>query len=578
MRIQPNRVQTTTGYGVRQGRSAHTAELAPVGQAPIELPIAAVEQLQRSYEALGGVTSHSNAANSGAADGGQTLRDLQANLNRSLFDSSPLVVTHREARAAFQALMKTPPGTLSTVIRDLPDPMLDRLLTKLADAEPFALDGGLSPLVALASKLTLELDPAVGKSLLGRLGDEGKRRLLEGALGMPSGAMLARLRDVVGEDGWKGLVLGSCDDALMGRGLLDGRYFDDNRTADFQTKYAAALDGNLPPPANIDDVVFVGGPGLFGDQLPGYLEPNMRALQEWGVDKDNTVKLDYNTAASPQDNADAIYTQLKALHDDGKRIVVYGHSKFGRDMLEAFHRHPDLKDMVDGTVLMQPALTAQIARDLARPEMQSVLDPVLQLVGGNRAAFNGMSTPFEDLPHWPADVPTMVMASSTESPSALLRTVADHYYECHYNVAGDGAVALQDQVSIDNASVVTLPGLADHAQPGLKFADLCEHFAVQVEAGAPDDVVDGMLQRLKAMAPGPIVDGVIAAFKKAHNTPQERARCAAQLRAVGPALDRVSHVAHRKAGHDLVDNEAMTQALMSQLFEKMAEQTPTSGS
>jgi hypothetical protein len=182
-----------------------------------------------------------------------------------------------------------------------------------------------------------------------------------------------------------------------------------------------------------------------------------------------------------------------------------------------------------------------------------------------------LSQKLEDLPPWPKEVPTIVYASSTESPHALLRAGSHPYYQHFYNAASDGAVAFQDQVSLDSADAVTLPGLADHAQPGLQFKDCCEHFAKQIEAGAPDDVVQGMLDRLKAMLPKPgLLDVVIKSWKLAHDSPQERARCVAMLRDAGPMLDRVAQVTNRNAGYPLVDNEAMTRALVSQLFDRVA--------
>jgi hypothetical protein len=477
-----------------------------------------------------------------------------------------------DALAVHDALMHASPAELNEALRTSSGDALSGYVNGLVEEEPFSIDTKGSALKDLALRVANDVTPDVGAALVDKLDDAGKRHFLEGVLQL-DGADVSKLRAVIGDDSFATLARGgkAAGDSLVGGALVAGRLWKDNVTDEFKDKYQAALDGTLALPDKAKDTVFLTGPGLFGDELPGYLEPQRRALTDWGVPADNISKLSYNTADDPAVNADKIYQQIKAQHDQGKRVVVMGHSKFGRDMLEAFARHPDLKQMVSGAVMMQPAVVAPIAHDLGLPQMQKVLDPVLDLVGGNRAAFDGMSTPAEQLAPWPDDVPTMLYTSSTASPRAMMAASAHPYYEHFYNAESDGAVAFQDQVALNGAHLVTLPGLADHAQPGLTFTDACEHFAKQLDQGAPDAVVSGLLERMRAMSPLPkAFDAFVDLFKLVHEIPGQRARCAQMLRDLGPMLDRAAVVQNRNAGFPLVDNGAMTKALVSQLFDRMS--------
>lgn len=530
-------------------------------------------RLQAAAQALG-LARHVAPSPRSARAARSAVVALRADLNRSVFDGSPLRVTPGEVRHAHDTLMQLEPAAFSAALDALPPAMLNRYVAGLADAVPFSLDTNRDAgLAQLAQRLATETEPAVARAVVGALDETARGRLVEGLLQLPSGAHIEAMRDAVGDDAFAALVQGNKADSLIGDGLVAGRVYEKNVTGGFKTAYAAALDGTLPIPEAAKDTTFMMGPGLFGDQLPGYLEPNARALTEWGVPSENIHKLKYNTASSPADNAKAIRDQILAQHVPGKKLVVMGHSKFGRDMLEAFARYPELKDIVSGSVLMQPALSAQIAQDLGKNGPQAkLLEPMLQLVGGNRGAFDGLSDSLHDLPKWPGDdVPTVVMASTTESPKALLHALNHPYYKGVYGASSDGAVSFQNQASIDGAHMVTLPGMADHAQPGLVFADVTEHFAVQIEAGAPDAVVRGMLDRLDGMVPMPgALDMVKNAWIAHHDTPEERANCVRMLRAAGPMLDRMARVANRNVGHPLVDNAAMTQALTAQLFSEVA--------
>ena len=571
MRINHPGFEQTTGYRLLNpephASGARLVRLSVPGTSgAVDLPAADAQRLFESYQALRGP---SGAAPADANAIEAVLDSLRADLNLSLFDGSPFMVTKGEVRHAHSTLMRLAPGEIGKVLLALDDKMLNRYLVGIAKAEPFSLEAtGPGPLGELALKLTLELSPAAGATLVARLGDEARRRLLEGLLQLPTGELVMRAREVLGSEAFRELAGGGLCDSTIGGGLADGRVHRENVTADFKSKYAAAVRGELSPPSSVKDTVFLLGPGLFGDQLPGYLEPNRRALVESGVPAENVAKLVYNTADHPSENADRIYAQIKAKHDSGQRVVVMGHSKFGRDMLEAFARHPELKTMVSGAIMMQPALAAPIAKDLSA--FPALLEPILRIVGGNQGAFDGMAAGYETLPAWPRDVPTVLMASSTESKWAALRAGDEAYYKKVYNAASDGAVTLQDQASLDGAYLVLLPGLADHAQAGLTFTDGCEHFAKQIEAGAPDAVVSGMLERMREMSPKKgMFDFVVKAWVAGHSTPEDRARCVALLRHAGPLMDRFAERANKDAGRPLVSNVAMTKALVAQLFERL---------
>lgn len=558
--------------------SSQTAQTASVEAPATPEQAPDREALRRAHETLGGREVRASAAPGRSPQ--QALLQLRADLNRSLFDGSPFIITDAEVRSAHATLLAAPAGQLSGILAALDDVMLNRYLKKLAEVEPFRLDlakgekASPSALAAFATRVAEELTPEVGRTFVARLDDTGRRRFLEGVLQLPTGAHVERLRAALGAEAFATLARGGKPESLAGGGLIAGKLWRENVTLSFQERYAAAKSGDLPLPAGAAETLFFMGPGLFGDQLPGYLEPNRRALAEWGVPQENIQKLRYNTADDPAKNADDIYAQLEAAYrrTGGKqKIVVLGHSKFGRDMLEAFRRHPDLRNIVSGAVMMQPALTAPIAQDLGRRVMENLLNPVLALVGGDRRAFNGLSEKLEELPPWPKDVPTVTMASSTESPKALLQMLSGPYYEKVYNVASDGAVAYQDQVALDGSYLVSLPGVADHAHAGLTFTDACEHFAVQIDAGAPDEVVRGMLDRLGRMVlQRGALDAVIALWKAGHDTPAERARCSAELRTLGPALDRFSHAINERVGRPLIDVVPMTQALVSELLSRGA--------
>ena len=494
-------------------------------------------------------------------------------------------VSAREAQDAFTSLLSLQnPQELGTLLNGLAPRELNRLIASLA-----ALSHGdgasptQAPLVRLLEQMAEQLPPNSGE-WVSRLETKERQRLQESLLLLPRGELLAGLRKGLGEKSFELLVRGDGRATNIGHELLAGEYFGANVTDPMLQRYHAAQAGTLPPPANVNDFTYVIGPGLFGVNLPGYLKVNERALLKMGVSPDNIVRMDdaefnaerehdgkvpFNTAGSSADNAEAVRDRILFLRSQGKKVVLFGHSKFGSDLREMFGAHPELAKEVAGVVLMQPAPSAQIAPDLQK-HLKPLLDTALKLVGGNEASFGSLSKPSPNATKpWPgAQVPTVVFASTTESPAALLSPLARLYYGNTYGAPSDGAVPFVNQAGFAGAALAAVPGMADHSHAGLTFPDAAEHFAAQLDAGKLDPTMTRLVHEVQTDDTFALLRPFISGAERVL-TPEHRAQLAEALRRVGAKAETFSQGLNKAVGYPLLDAEALTQSLVGTLLEQM---------
>ncbi|MFC1610620.1 hypothetical protein ACFL6C_06660 [Myxococcota bacterium] len=276
------------------------------------------------------------------------------------------------------------------------------------------------------------------------------------------------------------LIKGEKRDSIIGRALLDGRYPARDVTTRFKELYNQGLEGKPPEkaesielPKNKNDFEYFFLEGLFGQNLPGYMEVNREGMEKAGVVPDQIQFATYNTTTSTFVNAVRIAEQILAgKKETNRNAILVTHSMGGRhaqvilagtweEFQEAGVTRADFdtvlqaRESVAGNLLMQPAINAQIAKDVRHKEvLRPVLDEVMFLVGGKEAALADMSA--EQLPQpFPGDeYPTVVLASDSNGNLSLLGGTIKQYHRKRYGVPSDAAVPTPEQVGINQALMI----------------------------------------------------------------------------------------------------------------------------
>ena len=519
------------------------------------------------------LTTQSTAPALRPPDVGGAVRSLRADLNTDFLDSSPWMVTQSEAQSAHRTFMDAGPGELAAIIKRMSGDELTEYIEVIVKVDPWALDDPTEPkLVSFVTKMARELGEREALGLVQGLSENARMELMQAFVHLPTGELAERFGAAIGPSGLRLLVQGKDAGTVIGSGILDAQLWTANITQEFKADYVQAVStAGLPLPKKANDVVYMFGPGLFGDHLPGYLDNLERSLKAWGVNPENLRRFDYNTAEGAQDNGQRIADQIRKVHAEGQQVVIIGHSKFARDSRKALNIDPEIRQMVAGAILLQPAMSAQIAGDLLKPELRPLTEPLLHLTGGDRSAFGSIHESTQGEEPWPGrEVPTVVFASTSQDPLSLLAPALGPYYRDHYGAPSDGAVSLVNQVGIKDAYVVTAPGAADHAMLGLTFTDAFEHFAVQIEAGVPDETVAELVERIASLEGGKPLQLLVDALRRGLDEPAERDRWVRKLRTLGPIIDRARRKMSSKVGHPRVDPDAMIRALVTGLHEKIA--------
>ncbi|HVE83662.1 MAG TPA: alpha/beta fold hydrolase [Myxococcales bacterium] len=248
-------------------------------------------------------------------------------------------------------------------------------------------------------------------------------------------------------------------------------------TSDFRDTYAAQRIGANVLPPEAKDYVYLTVDGLTGENFPGYMEANREGLRDRGLDV-REIKVD--TEASTLTNAETIRKAIESVKAEGKQVVLIGHSKGGNDITAAIALHPELKSSVRAVVTMQsPYGGAPLATDLRS-------DPITRL-GVDALAkyiFNGDPDCVRDLTYawrqkfiqehpYPTDIPTVSLATSSDSQLSLVAAAAD-YAKLRYGEKTDGLVSPRD-AWVPGANVVTLPDL-DHVNSTLPNVPQLSHW------------------------------------------------------------------------------------------------------
>jgi len=208
--------------------------------------------------------------------------------------------------------------------------------------------------------------------------------------------------------------------------------------------------------------------GMLGDELPGYLEDNQRRLERRGLEM-REVAVD--TEGRLTQNVEVVRDALLDAAHFGRTVVLVGHSKGGVEALSTLALYPELRRHVRAVVSLQaPFGGSVIANDLVTtPALRRLVDVAFPTL------FQGDGASVEDLSYakrmefirshpYPADVPTVALATSRLSRRSLLRPLCAYVQE-RYGWACDGLVNAVD-AEVPGSRVVRLDDM-DHAECAL---------------------------------------------------------------------------------------------------------------
>jgi len=152
--------------------------------------------------------------------------------------------------------------------------------------------------------------------------------------------------------------------------------------------------------------------------------------------------------------------------------VLIGHSKGGVDAAAALQLYPELHGRVRANLMMQaPYGGTPLAEDIAScPELRPHVDGFIKrCFSGDPSALADLSyarrRPFIEQHPYPADVPTICLATSSSHPLSITAAAA-HYVAERYGEKADGLVAQKD-AAVPGARLVEVAGL-DHAAAAMK--------------------------------------------------------------------------------------------------------------
>ncbi|HSP80129.1 MAG TPA: lipase [Myxococcaceae bacterium] len=208
--------------------------------------------------------------------------------------------------------------------------------------------------------------------------------------------------------------------------------------------------------------------GMLGDELPGYLLDNQQRLERLGLE---TREVAVDTEGRLADNVEVVREALLDAAYFGRTVVLVGHSKGGVEAMSTLALHPELRRVVRAVVALQaPFGGSVIANDLVTtPSLRRLLDVAFP------SLFQGDAGSVEDLSYakrmefvrrhpYPADVPTVALATSRLSRRSLMRPLCAYVHE-RYGWACDGLVNAVD-AEVPGSRVVRLDDM-DHAEGAL---------------------------------------------------------------------------------------------------------------
>lgn len=239
-------------------------------------------------------------------------------------------------------------------------------------------------------------------------------------------------------------------------------------TGSFEKLDEAAKAGKDVLPSDAKDFVYLSVGGLFSEAAPTYFDPNMDALAKAGCE---VGQVPVNTVDGVRHNAAIVRDTVMKYAEQGKKVVLIGHSMGGLDASAALALYPELKDHVRALVTIQsPYGGSPMAHDLLEiPGLKAVGGAVIKEVFGGQVkcatdlTYASRQKFLEEHP-MPAGVPTVCMASTKLSPFSPFFASAE-YMKARYGLDSDGMVSPKDAF-IPGAQTVTLSGL-DHGDSTL---------------------------------------------------------------------------------------------------------------
>ncbi|MEZ4400437.1 MAG: hypothetical protein R3B06_10485 [Kofleriaceae bacterium] len=262
-----------------------------------------------------------------------------------------------------------------------------------------------------------------------------------------------------------------------------------DRTQEYRQVADAAKAGTNQLPDDAKDYIYLVVPGLFTEHYPGYMKDNMGRMAKLGLDA-RMVEID--TDASVEDNAKVIRDTInKIAKEEGREVVILGHSKGGVDATAAIAQYPELGEHVRAVIAMQtPYGGTPVASDIASNQT------LLGLVGSAiKRLFKGDTKALTDLTYQArqqfvhahnydaSKIPTISYAT-TGGPAISTTAPSAAYMSHQYGLQSDGLVPTGDAV-IPGSDVVTADN-QDHSSP-----------------------VMGVIGRGKADVPGDITEALI---------------------------------------------------------------------
>jgi hypothetical protein len=282
------------------------------------------------------------------------------------------------------------------------------------------------------------------------------------------GRVRADLQSLLGTTMWSGAPSGQNAGWLLTRPPSPPNVTD--VTGQFKTLLGPKGAGppTLPPEAKDFKYLLVGG--LFTNDYPGYMDGNLKALKEKGL---NASKLSIDTSASVETNAKAIHDAILDATKDGSKVVLIGQSKGGVDITAACALYPDLKDHVRSVVAMQaPYGGTPVASDLSNCKQLGpiVKDVIGKVMRGDVASLTDLSydarKAFIAAHPYPQDIPTLSLATSRRATDGSLVAATAGYMVNRYKLPSDGLVPQAD-AEIPGSRVVLLDDM-DHAESVMK--------------------------------------------------------------------------------------------------------------
>ena len=229
---------------------------------------------------------------------------------------------------------------------------------------------------------------------------------------------------------------------------------------------AKAGKNQLPPDAK--DYIYLVVPGLFAEHYPGYMKDNVARMKKLGLDA-QVVTID--TDASVEDNAKAIRDAIKKIADqEGKEVVILGHSKGGVDATAAIAKYPELYEHVRAVIAMQaPYGGTPIATDIAGNStlIGLVSAAIKRLFKGDVGALTDLTyqarQQFVRANPYDASKVATVSYATTGGPTVSTVGPAAHYMRTTYGLESDGLVPKKDAVIPGSEAVYDDD--QDHASP-----------------------------------------------------------------------------------------------------------------